>query len=285
MVRWQFTLLTSRMDLRVRGLTTWTAGHKSMCIARSKYRGSKYLNHFHNFFKDMFLSVSFFITFATAISKSSCVTCTRRSRRANIPASVQTACHKTLVINKCKDVCLLGTGIGAWFWLQAEHEGVGSESTLSSAPDAPPIFSAIFFRSIPRIKFIFLEWILRMSSRDCIPCSSCILAYNLTAKTNNIKFGLSEYKVAPSYLFCRIGELNFSVNSARTQKSLIENINSIRCHQYLQVRKLGVCLIDRNSKAIVNNKSVALSSKWIKRTRPNLDLVRSFKTIKLIQKL
>jgi hypothetical protein len=35
--------------------------------------------------------VSFFITLATAISKSSWVTCTLLSRRANIPASVQTA--------------------------------------------------------------------------------------------------------------------------------------------------------------------------------------------------
>jgi len=31
-------------------------------------------DHFHSFRKDMFFSVSFFITFATAISKSSCVT-------------------------------------------------------------------------------------------------------------------------------------------------------------------------------------------------------------------
>mmetsp|Transcript_399 Transcript_399/g.1076 ORF Transcript_399/g.1076 Transcript_399/m.1076 type:complete len:286 (-) Transcript_399:252-1109(-) len=37
----------------------------------------------------MFCCESFFITLATAISKSSCVTCTRRSRSANMPASVQ----------------------------------------------------------------------------------------------------------------------------------------------------------------------------------------------------
>ena len=37
------------------------------------------------------LSRSFFMTFATAISKSYWVTWIRRSRRANIPASVQTA--------------------------------------------------------------------------------------------------------------------------------------------------------------------------------------------------
>jgi len=39
--------------------------------------------------------------------------------------------------------------------------------TFSSAPEAPFIFSAIFFRSIPRIRFIFLEWIFKISQRDC----------------------------------------------------------------------------------------------------------------------
>nr|GMC63429.1 unnamed protein product [Ipomoea batatas] len=90
--------------------------------------GRRSLNYFHSLRNDMFFSVSFFITFATAISKSSCVTWTLLSRRANIPASVQTAC--------------------------------------TSAPEAPFIFSAIFFRSIPRIKFIFLEWIFKISHRD-----------------------------------------------------------------------------------------------------------------------
>ena len=52
----------------------------------------RWASHFHSFRRDMFFSVSFFITFATAISKSSWVTCTLLSRRANIPASVQTAC-------------------------------------------------------------------------------------------------------------------------------------------------------------------------------------------------
>ena len=40
---------------------------------------------------EMFFSESFCITLATAISKSSWVTCTRLSRSANIPASVHTA--------------------------------------------------------------------------------------------------------------------------------------------------------------------------------------------------
>lgn len=73
-------------------------------------------------------SMSFFITFATAISKSSCVTWMRRSRNANMPASVQTA--------------------------------------FVYAPDEPVIFSAIFFRSMPRIRFILREWILRISTLD-----------------------------------------------------------------------------------------------------------------------
>ncbi len=47
--------------------------------------------YFQSFLMDMFLSESFFMTFATAISKSSCVTWTRRSRNANMPASVQHA--------------------------------------------------------------------------------------------------------------------------------------------------------------------------------------------------
>ena len=54
--------------------------------------GKRWASHFQSFRRDMFFSVSFFITFATAISKSSWVTCTLLSRRANIPASVQTAC-------------------------------------------------------------------------------------------------------------------------------------------------------------------------------------------------
>ena len=46
--------------------------------------------HFQSLRKDMFFSLSFFITLATAISKSLWVTCTRRSRSANMPASVHT---------------------------------------------------------------------------------------------------------------------------------------------------------------------------------------------------
>merc|ERR1711861_103471 len=39
----------------------------------------------------MLFSASFFMTLDTDISKSSCVTCWRLSRKANIPASVHTA--------------------------------------------------------------------------------------------------------------------------------------------------------------------------------------------------
>mmetsp|Transcript_18197 Transcript_18197/g.50676 ORF Transcript_18197/g.50676 Transcript_18197/m.50676 type:complete len:209 (-) Transcript_18197:850-1476(-) len=75
----------------------------------------------------MLLSPSFFMTLATAISKSSCVTWTRRSRRANIPASVHTALH--------------------------------------SAPLALGIFSAMTLRSMLRSRFIFREWIFMMAIR------------------------------------------------------------------------------------------------------------------------
>mmetsp|Transcript_64602 Transcript_64602/g.104479 ORF Transcript_64602/g.104479 Transcript_64602/m.104479 type:complete len:245 (-) Transcript_64602:711-1445(-) len=84
-------------------------------------------NYLNSFRSDMFLSLSLLITLATAISKSSCVTCTRRSRSAYMPDSVHTA--------------------------------------LISAPEAPGSFSAIFAKSIPLIKFILREWILRMSAR------------------------------------------------------------------------------------------------------------------------
>ena len=44
---------------------------------------------------------------------------------------------------------------------EKEKEG---ELTLHSAPEAPVILSEIFLRSIPRFKFILLEWILRISA-------------------------------------------------------------------------------------------------------------------------
>lgn len=49
---------------------------------------------------------------------------------------------------------------------QNDEAGDHLINTFSSAPEAPFIFSAIFFRSIPRIRFIFLEWIFRISKRD-----------------------------------------------------------------------------------------------------------------------
>ena len=68
------------------------------------------------------------MTLATAISKSYWVTWIRLSLSANMPAYVHTA--------------------------------------FVSAPEAPVIFYAIFLRSIPLIRFIFLEWILRISTLD-----------------------------------------------------------------------------------------------------------------------
>lgn len=42
---------------------------------------------------------------------------------------------------------------------------LGIPVTFTSAPDAPGMSSAIFLRLIPRVRFIFREWIFKMSSR------------------------------------------------------------------------------------------------------------------------
>lgn len=108
------------------------------------------------------------------------------------------------------------------------------QHTLSSAPDAPFIFSAIFFRSIPRIKFIFLECIFKMSNRDC---KSIKL---ISARKSNVGNGLLTIlkriwqKRWAANIFIGIWELNFSINSSRPKKSLIQNVNSIGSHQYLR---------------------------------------------------
>lgn len=92
------------------------------------------------------------LTLATAISKSSCVTWTRRSRSAYMPASVHTPCegqgrHPPLLVPP------------------APVPPQCPQLTFTSAPDAPGISSAIFRRLMPRVRFIFREWILRMSRR------------------------------------------------------------------------------------------------------------------------
>lgn len=53
-----------------------------------------------------------------------------------------------------------------FFFKEKKKRKEVTEHTFSSAPEAPFIFSAIFFKSIPRIKFIFLEWIFKISKRD-----------------------------------------------------------------------------------------------------------------------
>mmetsp|Transcript_22791 Transcript_22791/g.46255 ORF Transcript_22791/g.46255 Transcript_22791/m.46255 type:complete len:245 (-) Transcript_22791:685-1419(-) len=83
--------------------------------------------HFHNLWSETLDSPSFFMTLLTAISKSSCVTWTLLSLKANIPASVQTALH--------------------------------------SAPDALIIFSATVFRSMFRRRFILRLCICMMEMR------------------------------------------------------------------------------------------------------------------------
>lgn len=56
-------------------------------ILHDNHRRQRHLAHFQSFLSDTFCSESFFITFDTAISKSSCVTWIRLSLSANIPAS------------------------------------------------------------------------------------------------------------------------------------------------------------------------------------------------------
>lgn len=91
------------------------------------------LTYFHSFPMLTSLSSCLFRTLAVARSKSSCVTCTRRSRRAYMPASVHTP--------------------------------------FSSAPEQPFIFSAILVRLIPRVRFMLRLWIRRMSARASTLCS------------------------------------------------------------------------------------------------------------------
>lgn len=92
------------------------------------------------------------LTLATAISKSSCVTCTRLSLSAYMPASVHTPCKG----QRCHPPHPT---------LPAPLPWQCPQLTFTSAPDAPGISSAIFRRLMPRVRFIFREWILRMSRR------------------------------------------------------------------------------------------------------------------------
>lgn len=57
---------------------------------KDKMRDLPFL-YLKSFLREVLRSESFFMTLETAISKSSWLTCTRLSRRAYIPASVQTA--------------------------------------------------------------------------------------------------------------------------------------------------------------------------------------------------
>lgn len=48
---------------------------------------------------------------------------------------------------------------------QCNYEGFCPHETLTSAPEAPGMLSAIILRLMPRVRFILREWILTMSSR------------------------------------------------------------------------------------------------------------------------
>lgn len=97
-------LLPQLPDARVllRILRAWRRAHRSELTTLARHARPR----------------TFFMILVTAISKSSCVTCTLRSRSANMPASVQ--------------------------------------QPLSSAPEEVDIRFEIFCRSMPRVRFIFL---------------------------------------------------------------------------------------------------------------------------------
>ncbi len=148
------------------------------------------------------------VTFATANSKSSCVTWTLLSLKAYIPASVHTPCntHRYIIFSSTYFAHMISHSRSHWnmqiyqtfstlnqtrncldifnmhFWnvqlsyyilyvfflikvLINNYKLNIAQPTLTSAPEAPGIISAIFLKLIPRVRFIFLEWIFRMSRR------------------------------------------------------------------------------------------------------------------------
>lgn len=74
-------------------------------------------------------------TFAIANSKSSCVTCCRRSRRAYMPAKSRSAAAQERS--------------------NSQHSPASVQIPRTSAPEHCPIFSASSFRLMPRCKDIF----------------------------------------------------------------------------------------------------------------------------------
>ena len=125
----------------------------------------------------MFFSVSFCMIFATAISKSSCVTCTRLSRRAYMPEILNWREHRDKILfwsgcvstswsKTCFSASSLHFSARAPSHLLRDLSQVNSSGeklrfevqSECSCENAPAVESNL-------VKFIFLEWILRMSRR------------------------------------------------------------------------------------------------------------------------
>lgn len=77
-------------------------------------------------------------------------------------------CGATLSLQHPLLLSLLICKVATKFWNSAStkwNKHCHFTLTLTSAPEAPGISSAIFLRLMPRVRFIFLEWIFRMSRR------------------------------------------------------------------------------------------------------------------------
>lgn len=98
--------------------------------------------------------------------------------------------------------------------------------TLTSAPDAPGMSSAIFLRLMPRVRFIFLEWIFKMSRRAWW-CRNVQIIHTL----NNNK---SCEVLIIKYLFVRRGELYLPVDPAWPEQSRVQDVDTVGGHDDLQ---------------------------------------------------
>ena len=198
----------------------------------------------------MFFSVSFCMIFATAISKSSWVTCTRRSRSAYMPAKVLRHNHRTTTF---KSQIFVLKKLYIFTETQAQDWPASVQVPFTSAPELPPICSAIFLKFIPLntfflsfvfvdnrrsylVRFIFLEWILRMSRR-----ASSFGGGN-SIFLNCIILNLSSY----SWHTQQNIELIFSItlnwfitrpiNTTRPEEGRVKNVNPVRCHDHLKCK-------------------------------------------------
>lgn len=112
--------------------------------------------------------------------------------------------------------------------------------TLTSAPEAPGISSAIFRRLIPLVRFILREWIFRMSRRAYWNQNSIESTIQYSWWTfQHLFIGESllqeaNEKLPHSYLFIWRWKFNFSINAARTKQGWIQDVYAIGCHNYLQ---------------------------------------------------